>query len=197
MKQDLDNLLTAFESGSISRRELIARIASLGILLTGGVSSLSSQTTKKPSAKTLSANGQQPFIDIAKRKGVRITFGANLSKLADGPIHLDMDMVEQSIRDAIRRLVKPNPIADKLQWLLDKGTDTQKVDFVLGSGSYYFPGDIEKLAELSRTSGGRSKGVECRRVCETIYYWVCKCIQRRDDQECRETSRIFCEIRCP
>jgi hypothetical protein len=159
------------------------------------------------------AEERKPFEEIARRKGVTIRFNAAVTQkaanstvaaesaaLTGDSIHLDMDMVEESLRNAIKRTGEAGELSiqGKLKQLLETGTDAEKVDFVLGSGTYYFPGDVAQLAKLSRLSGGRSvAGYDCRRICKFIYFLVCRCIQRRDEQECNETKREYCEIHCP
>lgn len=203
MKQHIDEILDAYESGRMSRRQLIIRLAAAAAI--GGaapaVAGQRNDRQAKEADATATAEERRPFEEIARRKGVKITFDAPVRAQARSEdIHLDMDMVEESLRNAIKRTgaAGHTSIQAKLEWLLKSGTDAEKVEFVLGSGTYYFPGDVEKLAKLSRLSGGKSmaEGV-CRRVCTPVYYWVCRCVQSRDDQECRETARDFCEIYCP
>jgi len=184
-----------------SRRQFFALLTALVALIPGLSRFGSASGPQKAAAKgrsPLTEADFKPFQEIAKRKGVSIKKVAFREMMTTDQIHLDMDMVEQSLRSAITATDRTGQkdIKTKLEWLLAKGTDAEKVEFVLGSGTYYFPGDVERLAKLSRESGGKATGENCRRVCEPVYYWVCRCIQTRNDQECRETSRIFCQIYC-
>lgn len=215
MKLDIENMVSQFESGQMSRRQLVGRLTATIAMVAGGANVLYSQEGKSPSKKgklTPTAEERKPFEEIARRKGVKISFEAPTAQSAKSTlvtatnasrtgeyIHLDMDMVEESLRNAIKRTRDAGQpsIPTKLEHLLKKGTDAEKVEFVLGSGTYYFPGDVEQLAKLSRQTGGKSlESGGCRRVCTIVYYLVCRCIQLRNDQECRETSREFCEIYC-
>jgi len=215
MKEDIEDMVSQFESGQMSRRQLIGQLTAAAAMVAGGAEALGAQGRKGPGQKEgikPTAQERKPFEEIARRKGVTISFDAPAtgkeakttlaaeSMATTGEsIHLDMEMVEESLRNAIKRTGEAGQLSiqGKLKQLLETGTDAEKVEFVLGSGTYYFPGDVAQLANLSRLSGGRSlKGIDCKRVCETIYYLVCRCIQLRDAQECHETSRIFCEIRC-
>ncbi|MCE0483558.1 MAG: hypothetical protein LV479_04895 [Methylacidiphilales bacterium] len=141
----------------------------------------------------LTPEDHKPFEDIAHRKGVEIHFGDYDTKLDESNIHLDMEMIEQSIRCAIAN-TKNSEIKAKFEHLLSSGTDSQKVHFVVGSGTYYFPDDIENLAKLSRQSGGRPLGVDCHRVCETIWYTICRCTGNA--QWCRDEARAVCHLVC-
>lgn len=217
MKNPIDQIVDKLNWNSLSRRELVVRITALLATAFGGAHAAQPVPGKdsRPghNAKPVTtAEERKPFEEIARRKGVRISFeaattaGAGHAAVAGKPrarngeyIHLDMDMVEESLRNAIQRAGAAGhwSIQAKLRHLLQRGTDAEKVEFVLGSGTYYFPGDIDRMAKLSRQAGGRSLATGgCRRVCTTVYYLLCRCIQLRDDQECRETSREFCEIYC-
>jgi len=212
MKENIENIVSQFESGQVSRRQLIGQLTALAAMVAGGGEALGAQESKGSGQKrkpVLTAEERKPFEEIARRKGVTISFDSSprLAKsdvsvakttAPNNSIHLDMDMVEESLRNAIKRTGESGQLSiqGKLKQLLASGTDAEKVDFVLGSGTYYFPGDVELLAKLSRLSGGRSAGVDCHKVCEFVYYWVCRCIQSRDHQECEETKREWCEIRC-
>jgi hypothetical protein len=211
MKEDITNMVSQFESGQISRRELVGNLTALVALVTGGAGVLRAQESKasKPKAAgkpLFTAEDRKPFEEIARRKGVKLRVkefdaaAAGESKFDENKIHLDMDMVEESIRSAIKTTSRAGTKSTqgKLERLLKSGTDAQKVELVLGSGTYYFPEDIENLAKLSRLSGGMPLKVDCRRVCETLYFLVCRCrsLFTETVQECKDEAREYCDIRC-
>jgi len=138
----------------------------------------------------------KPFEEIARRKGVEIRLAKFESKIDDKKIHLDMDMVEESIRCAINETKRTGKTITqaKLERLLKDGSDPEKVQFVLGSGTYYFPEDIKQIAKLSRESGGKPLNLDCHRVCETVWYYICRCTGSA--QECRDEARELCHIVC-
>ena len=144
-----------------------------------------------------------PFEAIAKRKGKDITFLTSDDDKTVGKtewpenVHLDMDMVEASIENAILRVTKQglDSIRGKLERLLANGTDAEKVEFVLGSGTYYFPEDINRMAQLSRDDTD-NKSPSCRKVCNSVCRAVCSCLQG-GKQECKEACRDVCELVCP
>jgi hypothetical protein len=142
---------------------------------------------------------QIPFTEIAKRKNKKITFGSALSAKTehiDDTLHLDMDMVEESIRNAVARTQRDGKtiIADKLQRLLDGGADSEKIEFVLGSGTYYFPEDLNRAAQIARTSSDATND-RCRKVCDNVCWMVCKCVTG-GEQQCGERCRQICSVVC-
>ena len=184
----------------LSRRQFVARLSALMAIIPGWRRAAAAPVQEGSTTKgksVLMAEDLKPFQEIARRKGVPIHMSAEFTaKMTTDKIHLDMDMVEQSIRSAIAQTQRTNQklIQSKLERLLASGTDAQKVEFVLGSGTYYFPEDIEKLAKLSRASGGKELSVDCHRVCETVWYYICRCTGSA--QECRDEAREFCHIVC-
>ncbi len=136
---------------------------------------------------------QAPFIAIAKAKGVPISFNAAASSMkAEGvqKIHLDMNMVNASIANATARAkaADERELAAKLERLATQGTAKQKTDFVMGTGKYYFPEDIEKAVTM-----GASASTE--HVCRLVCYVVCTCVSGpngANDQVCHEVCRQIC-----
>lgn len=183
---------------NIARRTLLVRLAALVAFLAVDASAVPVQKPKTSHGKSLlTPDDIKPFEDVARRKGYKfLTASTFTAKIANDRIHLDMDMVDESIRSAIKQTDRSGQkmLHEKLVRLLANGTDAQKVQFVLGSGTYYFPEDIEHLAKLSRESGGRELSVDCHRVCETVWYYICRCTG--DAQECRDEARELCHIVC-
>lgn len=132
------------------------------------------------------------FLEIANLKGKKIYFNE------PEPIHLDMDMVDASLKMAIQN-AKSLAVKEKLIRLQTDGTDAQRVDFVMGEGTYYFPEDLERLAKMSREAsaeGASTIGV-CRRICEINNYTICKCLGN-GDQFCRDFAKKVCTFEwCP
>jgi hypothetical protein len=192
MKDNIEKLV------SMSRRKMVGCLTMLVALAAGNRSPLSGQqpVSPKQGKSLLTPDDLKPFEAIARRKGVKIHTTDFTAKIATDNIHLDMDMVDESIRSAIKQTQKTGQtlIRTKLERLLATGTDAQKVEFVLGSGTYYFPEDIEKLAKLSRASGGLALSVDCHKVCETVWYYICRCTGSA--QECRDEARELCHIVC-
>lgn len=145
----------------------------------------------------------EPFREIAKKKGVEITFlesgksRTTHEMSSTDEIHLDINMVEQSIRNAIERTGKSGQktIQAKLERLLQSGSDSQKVDFVFGSGTYYFPEDIEVMAAISRKDPLFSKS-KCHKVCDNVCWMACMCIPKTKSQECSERCKQVCQVVC-
>lgn len=123
---------------------------------------------------------KQPFIAIAKAKGAKISFdGVKRTSSAEN-VHLDINMVNASIDNAAARAKRAgyDRLAGKLQRLRERGSAAQKTDFVMGSGKYYFPEDVQQglaKAELS------SHSYTCVGVC----FIVCVC-KGGGIQECAE-----------
>jgi hypothetical protein len=200
MHEKINVLVSRFQSGHLSRRQMVGELAALfaGTASAGTLRAPQQQTPGPRGKSLLTSEELKPFEEIARRKGVPIhkgTFDTN-SKLPSSKIHLDMDMVEESIRSAITqaRKTRQTLVQSKLERLLQAGTDAQKVEFVLGSGTYYFPEDIEILAKRSRLAGGKSLEVDCHKVCETIWYYICRCTG--SEQQCRTEARELCHIVC-
>jgi hypothetical protein len=197
MKENIEKLV------SISRRSMVRYLSTLMMMVVGG--STASQGLQSTSnglgSSPLTREDIEPFEKIAKLKGSTIIFTASGAKMTGNKIHLDMQMVEQSIRTAIKQtqISGQDLVRSKLEHLLVSGTDAQKVDFVLGSGTYYFPEDVEKLAALSRQAGGKALEVDCHSVCEKVWTVVCYCrdLGRSTVQECKREARDFCHIVCP
>jgi hypothetical protein len=222
MNENIETIISEFESGKVSRRHVVSSLTAMLATVAGGAGALQAHQNKSSKQKDqskslLTPEDLKPFEEIARRKGVPFRVqgfdaqsadksaldasGANQSNFDRNKIHLDMDMVEESIRCAIKTSTRAGQtlVQPKLEWLLKKGTDAQKVEFVLGSGTYYFPEDIEHLAKLSRLSGGMPLAVDCEKVCETVWTIICLCrdLGTSTIQECRDEAREVCHIRCP
>lgn len=133
-----------------------------------------------------------PFRKIAKEKGVELNVVAGDSKpnQAISQMHLDMDMVRASLRNAIDRAKQQGlaSIQARLERLLASGTAAQQVDFVLGSGNrYFFPEDVEKYAAMAEKNKLHSFQVRCTIFC----FLACLCTADFT-QECRERCRELC-----
>ena len=136
---------------------------------------------------------RKPFEKIAKAKDKQIQFGTNEQGFVESSkqFHLDMDMVDASLLNAIMQTERNEQFAIrvKLERLLENGTDVEKVEFVLGSGSYYFPEDIQAMADESRDKAFTPDSVlECEFVC----WVVCTCLTQ-ESQECAERCRNICK----
>ena len=164
---------------------------------------LLSQTTSGVAAKGVtprtSAAERVPFIKIAKEKGVNIFFdktppASTLEQLDE--LHLDMNMVRASLTQAIERTKRKGStkLSAKLKNLLDSGTSVQQVDFVLGSGTYYFPEDLESAIAKSESAQVEANGIDCM-VCEWVCTTVCNCLQN-GDQYCKDRCRNVCSKYC-
>lgn len=138
----------------------------------------------------------EPFRKIAAAKGVKITMNASDAMTAQAveALHLDMDMVRASLALAIRESRKGNStITEKLERLARNGTPVQQVEFVMGTGTYYFPEDLEKA--LSAPAGRvEATGVQCV-VCEWVCTTVCNCLGN-GDQVCKDRCRNVCSKYC-
>jgi hypothetical protein len=96
----------------------------------------------------LNTKSLRPFIGIAKKKGLLLSFDECLPKDYYALWRVDMDLVRASIENAITqsKRQKMDAITVRLERLIFNGTDAQQLDFVLGGGSvYYFPEDVEKM----------------------------------------------------
>jgi hypothetical protein len=134
-------------------------------------------------------NDFEVFQEIAKNKGVPISLNERT------PIHLDMNMIEASLDMAIRN-ARNGEIKEKLQRLRTTGSDSQKVEFVMGEGQYYFPEDIEMLAAASRRKVEfKDDDTTCFKICEVTYYVVCRCLGN-NEQACFDKARQICTIHC-
>jgi hypothetical protein len=133
----------------------------------------------------------ETFTTIAKKKGVHITWQAHNQQDHDKrQIHLDMNMINASLQLAIQNCVNTS-IKEKLLRLQNNGTDVQKVEFVMGTGTYHFPEDIEMLVKHFNDDDNGT----CQNICEIIAYTVCRCVEL-GDQVCQEVSRNICHVVC-
>jgi len=108
-------------------------------------------------------------------------------------LHLDMNMVRASIENAIARTKQKPELNKKLQRLLGNGTAVQQVEFVHGSGKYYFPEDLEKAIAQSQNVNA-SSDAQCW-VCENVCTVVCNCLGN-GDQYCKDKCKEVCHKYC-
>ncbi len=135
----------------------------------------------------------EEFKKRAEEKGFNFILDADNKINVESPseIHVDMVMVDLSIKSAINN-AKPEPLQRKLKNLLEKGTNAQKLEFVYGTGTYYFPEDLETIAAYSLSK--ETEGKICHRVCDIVCYELCRCLLA--DQICREACKRVCQIIC-
>jgi hypothetical protein len=153
------------------------------------------QVNKKPFLKlktTFMANFEE-FKKRAEEKGFNFILDPENKINVESPseIHVDMVMVDLSIKSAIKN-AKSEVLQKKLANLMATGTNAQKLDFVYGTGTYYFPEDLEIIAAYSLSK--ETEGKICRRVCDIVCYELCRCLLA--DQICREVCKKVCEIVC-
>lgn len=145
--------------------------------------------------KVVPAAEYEPFQKIAKAKGVKIFINqdrpsANANEVS--VLHLDMNMVQASIENAIARTKDPE-LNQKLRRLLTNGTAVQKVEFVHGSGRYYFPEDMERAIAASTRAAAASDST-CW-ICHEVCTLVCNCLGN-GDQYCKDKCREVCSRHC-
>ncbi len=74
MKENIENMVSQFESGQVSRRQLVGHLTALVAMVAGGADALHAQEKKsskpEPGALLLTAEDLKPFAEIARRKGV-------------------------------------------------------------------------------------------------------------------------------
>jgi hypothetical protein len=135
---------------------------------------------------------QARFAAVAKAKGVKLTFEQAGAKAMNAPRsgRLDADTIDTSIAVAANRADKAgySDIAAKLRRLASTGTSAQKTEFLMGSGKYYFPEDIQKSASVHATA------VTCRDVC--TFLCMCLTCQSPVDHCCQEVCRQVCRQIC-
>jgi hypothetical protein len=142
--------------------------------------------------KSVPASEYEPFKKIAKEKGVKIFINQPPPMKALTALHLDMNMVKASLENAIERTKEKTAINQKLRQLLTTGTPVQQVEFVLGSGTYYFPEDVEQA--IAQSENVSAQGAQCW-VCENACSVVCSCLGN-GDQYCRDKCRQVCHKYC-
>jgi hypothetical protein len=169
-------------------------LASIGLGLLGQLpfrETLRAEAVLQPAAP---ASAYDAFTKIAKAKGAKIFVNqappavSAASANAANTLHLDMNMVRASIEDAIAKTRANAPLNTQLSRLLKSGTAVQQVEFVMGTGRYYFPWDVEDAITASKKVTTAS--IECT-VCETICPIVCHCAGN-GDQFCQEKCREIC-----
>lgn len=175
-------------------RTLVRRTFLKALLVLSGGTALSAAAVRAQAATSgIKEEELAPFRKIAKEKGVKLTVltGDREPVRPQSQMHLDMDMVRASLRNAIARAKQQGltSIQGKLERLLTKGAAAQQVDFVLGSGNrYFFPEDVEKLAAMAEKNKFHTFGIGCR-----IFCWVSCWCTGEFTQECRERCREICE----
>lgn len=176
-------------------------LASIGISLLGPFPFSRSNDIAAQATKPASADEYAPFEAIAKKKGVRIFINqdpptvaaAGASPIVPQALHLDMNMVRASIDNAIARTKSNQGLNQKLSRLRTSGTAVQQVEFVHGSGTYYFPEDIERAIAGAGTVQAASDA-QCL-TCLVTCWVVCTC-QENSSQYCREKCREICTRHC-
>lgn len=135
------------------------------------------------------------FKKRAEEKGFKFRYNPeNILEIeAPSELHIDMIMVDLSIESAINN-VKSIDLKEKLQVLLRNGTNAQKIEFVYGTGSYYFPEDLEMIAQRAINETNDNK--ICQPVCEIVTRIVCRCLAKSNEQICSEIARNVCRIIC-
>jgi hypothetical protein len=181
---------TLGEAGTLVRRTFLKIL-----LVFSGGTALSTSAAPAQVAATSGIKEEElaPFKKIANEKGVKLTVvtGNKEPVGRQTQMHLDMDMVRASLRNAIARAKQQGftSLQGKLERLLANGTAAQQVDFVLGSGNrYYFPEDVEKLAAMAEKNKIHTFGIRCR-----IFCWISCWCTGDYTQECREKCREICE----
>ena len=154
--------------------------------------------SQAPAQKQAPVTEYDPFVKIANAKRVRIHVNkappTTPVAAGGGALHLDMNMVRASLENAIARTRSQKEINAKLRRLLARGTAVQQVEFVMGSGTYYFPEDVEKAITESQRVGVKQSGGQCW-VCENVCWLVCTCLEN-SEQYCREKCRQVCRKYC-
>ncbi|MGF1506982.1 MAG: UvrB/UvrC motif-containing protein [Anaerolineae bacterium] len=127
---------------------------------------------------------REAFLEIALNRGVEISFNE------PDTILLDMNLIAISIRNAIQRC-ESDRVAEKLRELLEAGTDADRISFVMGDGTYYFPNDLQAIAESSR----HGEGEACQYFAEYVCFTVC---ETRPDgsHDCADKCRKVVDIVC-
>lgn len=202
MKRNIENLASKPELARITRRKFVQQLTMVAAVVASGAGATPAQQPKSPAqAKSpFTPEDLKPFEEIARRQGMKyIHTEKSTPQLSGHNIHLDMDMVDESIRSAIKYTQKTGRklTQSKLEHLLAAGTDAQKVEFVFGSGTYYFPEDLDHVAKLSREShdmANMTMAADCHSVCETIWYVVCRCTGNA--QWCKDEARAVCHLVC-
>lgn len=167
---------------------------SLATLVAGSLLGYTATPARAAAKSTVTEEELAPFRKIAKEKGVKLIFLDNEKVKAEkmSEMHLDMDMVRASLRNAIDRAGAQGlaTIREKLERLMSSGTAAQQIDFVLGPGrQYMFPEDVERLAAKAEADKFHTFGI----VCGTFCWLACVCTGKYN-QECRERCR---DIICP
>jgi hypothetical protein len=140
------------------------------------------------------ASAYDAFVKIAKAKGVKIFINqappavAAAKASAANTLHLDMNMVRASIEDAIAKTKQNASLNAQLTRLLRSGTPVQQVEFVMGTGRYYFPWDVE--AAIADSGKAAAASIQCT-VCENVCHLVCSCLGN-GDQYCQDKCRDIC-----
>jgi|SRR5580658_2193787 hypothetical protein len=143
-----------------------------------------------------------PFVKIAKRKGLKLTFASSTAKAhmmaassANAYTGMDIDMARASIDNAIERAeqAKLTSIHSKLVRLKTTGTAAQQLEFAMGTDNpYYFPEDRAQLAGPGHEF--HTAGVICRCVMR-VFCWL-SCWGTGDERQCREECHNICDKVC-
>jgi hypothetical protein len=90
----------------------------------------------------------QPFIRIAREKGLSLGPPSAGPAPATSVWQMDKDLVKLSVENAIARARCEGKMemAQRIANLLEHGTIVEQINFVAGEyGTYYFPQDVEKM----------------------------------------------------
>lgn len=113
------------------------------------------------------------FEKLAKKKGMSIKSIQSPDKKlqTDNEVHIDLDLMDLSIEDAIRNAVKmkEKEIIEELKYLLKNGTVGEKLEFVFGEGNYIFPRNLKEF------NNAKAKRHIYTLVCTLVGFLQCFC----------------------
>jgi hypothetical protein len=154
------------------------------------------------------ADRRRSFEEISAAKGMPIHFSEPPSRPVTN-VHLDLNMVDQVIKDAIIEvdnlietktdaptdLKTLQSIKAKFMRLLDNGSTYEKVTFAFSRGRYIFPEDVALLERSAVQSTSRMSSVHTM-DCQTICNYICNCICDPDSVACQQFCEYFCHDIC-
>lgn len=180
----------------MKRREMLTTIGA-GLLTPVSLRPTLFAQTPAQARASVPAAEYEPFRKIAQAKGVRIFTDQSAPSAATSELnalHLDMNMVKASIENAISRTQQDPELNQKLRRLLANGTAVQQVEFVHGTGRYYFPEDVEQAITESTRPRAAAAQANCW-ICTTVCTVVCNCLGN-GDQYCKDRCREVCKKHC-
>jgi hypothetical protein len=129
------------------------------------------------------------FSEIAARKGLTLLFNEGRAEEEHELSRVDMDLVRASLENALMRARQRDMdvVAQRLERLLESGTQVEQIAFVLGSGRvYYFPEDVQRMVEAGPTIAHPFRSLPLS--------WL-RCRPMNDgSQLCEESQRRICVI---